>query len=85
VNSRPHRLGVGQNTRSQPRTVDTGRPSRAAIGRCPAPVALARNAVAFSAAYGSFESMADVLRQIGHDERVHKLGSIEAMRQPRFR
>src|SRR5664279_4313332 len=32
------------NTRSQPRTVDTGRPSRAAIGRCPAPVALARNA-----------------------------------------
>jgi hypothetical protein len=41
--------------------------------------------VAFSASYGSFESMADVLRQIGHDERVHKLGSIEAMRQPRFR
>ena len=32
------------NTRSQPRTVDTGRPSRAAIGRCPAPAALARNA-----------------------------------------
>ncbi len=30
--------------RSQPRTVDAGRPSRAAIGRCPCPRALARNA-----------------------------------------
>ena len=28
--------------------------------------------VAFSADYGSFESMADLFRQIGHDERVHK-------------
>jgi ubiquinol oxidase len=41
--------------------------------------------VAFSADYGSFESMADVLRQIGHDERVHKQGSLAAMKQPRFK
>lgn len=40
---------------------------------------------AFSADYGSFQSTADVLRQIGHDERVHKLGSLEAIKQPRFR
>ena len=41
--------------------------------------------VAFSADYGSFQSMADVLRQIGHDERVHKQGSLAAIKQPRFR
>ena len=41
--------------------------------------------VAFSADYGSFQSIADVLRQIGHDERVHKDGSLEAIKQPRFR
>ena len=40
--------------------------------------------VAFSADYGLFQSMADVLRQIGHDERVHKQGSLEAIKQPRF-
>ncbi len=34
--------------------------------------------------YGSFESLADLFRQIGHDERVHKEESLEAMRQPRF-
>ena len=32
------------NARSQPRTVDTGRSNRAAIGRCPAPAAFYRNA-----------------------------------------
>ena len=32
------------NARSQPRTVDAGRPTCAAIRRCPAPVALARSA-----------------------------------------
>ena len=36
--------------------------------------------VAFSADYGSFQSIADVLRQIGHDERVHKDGSLEAIK-----
>jgi hypothetical protein len=35
--------------------------------------------------YGSFQSIADVLRQIGHDERVHKHGPLEAIKQPRFR
>jgi hypothetical protein len=38
----------------------------------------------FSAEYGTFESVADLLRQIGHDERTHKEGSIEAMTAPRF-
>ena len=40
---------------------------------------------AFEADYGSFESLADVFRQIGHDERVHKQESLAQMRQPRFR
>ena len=38
-----------------------------------------------TAEYGSFASIGDVLRQIGHDERVHKDGSLEAIKQPRFR
>ncbi len=38
----------------------------------------------FSAEYGTFESLADVLRQIGHDERVHKEGSIELIGRARF-
>ena len=29
-------------------------------------------------------SLADLLRQIGHDERVHKLDSLANMRAPRF-
>jgi hypothetical protein len=40
---------------------------------------------AFEADYGSFESLADLFRQIGHDERVHKQESLEQMRQPHFR
>ena len=40
---------------------------------------------AFEADYGSFESLADLFRQIGHDERVHKQESLAQMRQPRFR
>ncbi len=38
----------------------------------------------FDDEYGVFESLADVFRQIGHDERVHKLESIEAIQAPRF-
>jgi ubiquinol oxidase len=35
--------------------------------------------------YGQFDSVADVMRQIGHDERVHKLDSVVRMRDARFR
>ena len=38
----------------------------------------------FAADYGSFESVADLFRQIGHDERFHKEGSIAALASPRF-
>jgi ubiquinol oxidase len=38
----------------------------------------------FAADYGAFDSLADVFRQIGHDERVHKEGSVRALAQPRF-
>jgi len=34
--------------------------------------------------YGAFDSMADLFRQIGHDERVHKQESVAAMDAPRF-
>jgi hypothetical protein len=37
------------------------------------------------AGYGQFYSVADVLRQIGHDERIHKLVSIAHMGESRFR
>ena len=39
----------------------------------------------FEADYGSFESLADLFRQIGHDERVHKQESLAQMRQASFR
>ncbi|MGD9985203.1 alternative oxidase [Pseudonocardia sp.] len=39
----------------------------------------------FAADYGEFDSVADLFRQIGHDERVHKIESEEAMSGPRFR
>lgn len=35
--------------------------------------------------YGSFQSIADLFRQIGHDERVHKIDSVERMQAARFR
>jgi hypothetical protein len=35
--------------------------------------------------YGAYGSLGDLLRQIGHDERVHKLDSLVNMRAPRFR
>jgi ubiquinol oxidase len=34
--------------------------------------------------YGEYESLADVFRQIGHDERVHKHESEAQLSQPRF-
>lgn len=34
--------------------------------------------------FGHFASLADVFRQIGHDERVHKLESEAQMEEPRF-
>jgi len=37
-----------------------------------------------TADYGRFESLADVFRQIGYDERVHKEESLNWMTQPRF-
>jgi len=40
---------------------------------------------AFAADYGRFDSLADLLRQIGHDERVHKEDSLVHMAEPRFR
>ena len=38
----------------------------------------------FTEEYGSFASLADLFRQIGHDERVHKLESMARMDEPRF-
>ncbi len=38
-----------------------------------------------AADYGSFASLADLFRQIGHDEHVHKQESLEQLQQPRFR
>jgi ubiquinol oxidase len=40
---------------------------------------------AFIADYGSYDSLADVFRQIGHDERVHKHESEAQLDAPRFR
>jgi ubiquinol oxidase len=39
---------------------------------------------AFADDYGHFDSLADLFRQIGHDERVHKLESLSRLRRPRF-
>lgn len=38
----------------------------------------------FTADYGQYASVADVFRQIGHDERVHKQESEAQLAQPRF-
>ncbi|MGH3826172.1 MAG: alternative oxidase [Pseudonocardiaceae bacterium] len=35
--------------------------------------------------FGHFASLADVIRQIGHDERMHKIESETLMQKPRFR
>ena len=39
----------------------------------------------FADDFGEFASLADVFRQIGHDERVHKLESESRMKKSRFR
>jgi hypothetical protein len=39
---------------------------------------------AFADDYGHFDSLADLFRQIGHDERVHKLESLHRLTRPRF-
>jgi ubiquinol oxidase len=38
----------------------------------------------FTADYGDFASQADLFRQIGHDERIHKLESEALLSRPRF-
>jgi ubiquinol oxidase len=40
---------------------------------------------AFADDFGHFDSLADVFRQIAHDERVHKLESEALAKEPRFR
>lgn len=47
------------------------------LERAPAPTT-------YAAEYGRYATVADLLRQIGHDERVHKLDSLVNMRAPRF-
>ena len=39
----------------------------------------------FQEGYGHHGSLADLFRQIGHDERVHKLESLAALDEPRLR
>jgi hypothetical protein len=39
---------------------------------------------AFTADFGSYQSLADLFRQIGYDERLHKVESELRMRHPRF-
>jgi len=38
----------------------------------------------FTSDYGAYDSLADLFRQIGYDERLHKLESEANMRRPRF-
>lgn len=38
----------------------------------------------YAAWYGRYASVADLLRQIGHDERIHKLDSLANLGAPRF-
>jgi hypothetical protein len=40
---------------------------------------------AFADDYAHLESVADLFRQIGYDERVHKDESLARMGEPRFR
>jgi hypothetical protein len=39
---------------------------------------------AYAAEYGPHRTLASLFRQIGHDERMHKLDSLASMRAPRF-
>jgi ubiquinol oxidase len=38
----------------------------------------------YAAQYGRYGSLADLFRQIGHDERIHKLDSLASLRAPRL-
>ena len=38
----------------------------------------------YAGQYGHYRSVADLLRQIGHDERIHKLDSLASLTAPRF-
>jgi ubiquinol oxidase len=38
----------------------------------------------YAAEYGRYDSLADLFRQIGHDERIHKLDSLASLSAPRF-
>lgn len=38
----------------------------------------------YAAEYGRYDSLADLFRQIGHDERTHKLDSLASLSAPRF-
>lgn len=38
----------------------------------------------FKAEYGHYDTLSDLFRQIGHDERIHKQESIRRMAEPRF-
>ena len=38
----------------------------------------------YAAQYGRYASLADLFRQIGHDERMHKLDSLAGVRAPRL-
>jgi hypothetical protein len=38
----------------------------------------------FADEYGTFDSLADVFRQIAHDERVHKEESLAQIKESRF-
>jgi len=40
---------------------------------------------AFAADYAELPTVADLFRQIGYDERVHKQESLARMEEPRFR
>ncbi|MGH3980966.1 MAG: hypothetical protein ACRDRZ_18540 [Pseudonocardiaceae bacterium] len=40
---------------------------------------------AFADGYGHFDSLADLFRQIGHDERVHEQESLDQVQRARFR
>ena len=44
-----------------------------------------RYAGGFGGDFGTYDSLADLFRQIGYDERLHKLESEANMRRPRFR
>lgn len=38
----------------------------------------------YAAEYGRYRSLADLLRQIGHDERIHKASSLANTTSPRL-